>query len=101
MFEENSSCNNHAKGFKVQMMGDLYAGAMDSSAINKTGYTPIVNDLKRIDGLSSASDIVKECAYEYSRGGGNLFGAYVGPDDRNAAVNKLQFSQSGLSLPGR
>src|SRR5690606_19533269 len=38
---------------------------------------------------------------EYSQGGGNLFGAYVGPDDRNAAVNKLQFSQSGLSLPGR
>lgn len=101
MLEESAAGNNFAKGSPEQMMGDLYAGAMDSSAIDKAGYTPIVNDLRRIDGLSSASDIVRECAYEYSQGGGNLFGAYVGPDDRNAAVNKLQFSQSGLSLPGR
>ena len=75
MLEESAAGNNFAKGSPEQMMGDLYAGAMDSSAIDKAGYTPIVNDLRRIDGLSSASDIVRECAYEYSQGGGNLLRA--------------------------
>ena len=101
MLEEAAAGNGFAKGSPEQMMGDLYAGAMDSLAIDKAGYTPVANDLKRIDRLSSAADVVEECAYEYSQGGGNLFGAYVGADDRNATVNKLQFSQSGLSLPGR
>ncbi|HEX5025482.1 MAG TPA: M13 family metallopeptidase [Agriterribacter sp.] len=101
MLDEAAAAKGLAKGSPEQMMGDLFAGAMDSAAIDKKGYTPLADDLKRIDGLSSVSDIVKECAYEYTLGGNNIFGAAVGADDRNANVNKLHFGQDGLSLPDR
>lgn len=101
MLDEAAAGKDLTKGSPEQMMGDLYAGAMDSAAIDKKGYAPLVNDLKRIDALSSVSDIVKECAYEYTLGGSNIFGTFVASDDRNANLNRLQFRQDGLSLPDR
>lgn len=101
MLEELAAGRGFEKGSPEQMMGDLYAGAMDSAAIDQKGYAPVEDDLKRIDGIASIAELVKECAYEYTLGDENIFGVYVAADDRDAAVNKLQFHQDGLSLPGR
>jgi putative endopeptidase len=47
---------NPGKNRLFQMVGDFYASAMDSAAIEKMGYTPIKNDLARIEILQSLQE---------------------------------------------
>ncbi|MCO5241683.1 MAG: M13 family metallopeptidase [Chitinophagaceae bacterium] len=101
MLDELAAGQTYAQGTPEQMMGDLYAGAMDSAAIDRNGYAPLADDLNRIEQITSVEGLVKECAYEYTVGDENIFGVFVAPDDRDATVNKLQFFQDGLSLPTR
>lgn len=101
MLEKLAFGRDYQEGMPEQILGDFYAGAMDTAVINSKGYTPLSDDLNRIGQINTISDLIKECAYEYTLGGNNIFGVYVGSDDRDASMNKLQFFQDGLSLPSR
>jgi putative endopeptidase len=83
-------------------VGDFYAAAMDSMAIEKAGATPIQPDLERIKAIKSTEDILNELAYQRATGTGNpLFGFAVGQDRKNPKVMVPQLFQGGTSLPDR
>lgn len=90
-----------APGSAEQKVGDLYRAGMDSVTIDKAGITPLNDLMARIDAIKDANGIINEIALEQSEGNSNLFGFYVGPDDKNVTNNICNLSQSGLGLPDR
>ena len=86
----------------AQRVGDMYASAMDSVAIEKLGYTPIKSELDRLKNITTKKQVLNEIATMRTKGFGSpLFGFYVGQDDKD--VNKYipQFAQGGTTLPDR
>lgn len=86
----------------TRMIGDFYAGAMDSIAIEAKGYQLIQPDLNRIAAISDVNGIINEIAtLRTTAKASPLFGIGVGQDDKN--VNKYipQIGQGGTTLPDR
>ncbi|MBO9617728.1 MAG: M13 family metallopeptidase [Niabella sp.] len=100
---EKASANKNAPAGSVEKrVGDFYAAAMDSAAIEKRGYTPIKADLAAIDGIQSVADVLKTINYLRRSGTASpLYGFYVGQDRKNVEVMIPQLSQGGTSLPDR
>lgn len=100
--EEAATNKNAAKGSVEQRVGDLYASAMDSAAIEKAGFTPIKPELERLASLTIKDEVLHEMATLRTKGiGGLLFGFYVGQDDKNVNEYIPGLSQGGTSLPDR
>jgi putative endopeptidase len=93
---------NAPKGSLTQRVGDLYASAMDTVAIDQRGYTPIQPDLKRIDGISSLDGVVNEIVYQRANAiGSPLFSFGVRQDPKKVSKYVVGFGQGGTSLPDR
>ncbi|WP_188501494.1 M13 family metallopeptidase [Pontibacter amylolyticus] len=89
-------------GSVERRVGDFYAAAMDSAAIEKLGYTPIKADLERIKGIQDVNGVLHEVATLRSTGAAApMFGFYVGQDRKNVEVMIPQLSQGGTTLPDR
>ena len=102
LLTEVSATPGQPKGSLKQRVGDLYASGMDSIAIEKLGYTPIVPDLKRVDKISDLNGVITEMMYQRTVGEGSpLFRFGVGQDDKHPNVNIVGFDQGGTSLPDR
>jgi putative endopeptidase len=111
LIEENSkrlrtlcedAAANDTNNTIYQRVGDLYASAMDSAAIEKLGSSPIQPELKRLAALSTKEQILTEIATERTKGiGGILFSFSIGQDDRNVNEYIPGLGQGGISLPDR
>src|SRR5687767_3070781 len=51
------AAKNPSRNRLTQMVGEFYASAMDSTMINKLGYTPIKPDLDKIAAISSLEGV--------------------------------------------
>ena len=93
---------NDTKNSIYQRVGDLYASAMDSAAIEKLGAEPIKPELARLAGLTTKEQILNEIATQRTKGvGGILFGFGVSQDDKDVNTYIPGVSQGGTSLPDR
>lgn len=90
-----------AKGSIGQQVGDLYASALDSTAVNKAGISPLQGKLDQIKALKTPQDLLNYLTTQYTKGDGFLFAFYVAPDDKNSNVERPQFMQGGLGLPNK
>ncbi len=85
-----------------QRVGDLYAAAMDSAAIEKLSYTPIKPELDRLNAITTQQEVLNEVATLRTKGiGGVLYGFFVGQDDKNVNQYIPSLNQGGISLPDR
>ncbi|WP_207426100.1 M13 family metallopeptidase [Pedobacter sp. SYSU D00535] len=90
------------KGSIERRVGDFYAAAMDSLAIEKAGYQPIKPDLSRIQGIKDLSGVLNEAANLRIAGAASpMFGFHVGQDRKNVEKMVPQLTQGGISLPDR
>lgn len=96
---EEAAAANAAKGSAEQKVGDFYASGLDSATIEKRGYEPLKPQLAKIAALKDYKDAVAYMAADEANRGGELFGLYVGADDRQSTINRINFTQAGLSLP--
>ena len=92
---------SQVKGSPAQQIGDLYAVALDSAAIDSAGISPLANDLKQIASIKNVSDLLAVITAEYKNGDGALFSFYVSPDDKNSNMERPHFDQGGLGLPNK
>ncbi|MHA6247972.1 M13 family metallopeptidase [Pontibacter sp. CAU 1760] len=91
-----------AAGSVEKRVGDFYAAAMDSAAIEKAGYKPIKADLKRVGSVKSLDAVLNEAtALRASGFASPMFGFYVGQDRKNVENMVPQLSQGGTTLPDR
>ncbi|WP_018477658.1 M13 family metallopeptidase [Pontibacter roseus] len=98
-----SAANTKAPAGSIEKrVGDFYAAAMDSAAIEKLGYTPIKADLERIKAIQDVNGVLNETAFLRTSGAASpMFGFYVGQDRKNVEVMIPQLSQGGTTLPDR
>lgn len=99
--EKSAEETDAAKGSNVQKIGDFYASAMDTIAINKAGISPLKSELAKIDAITDVPSLLKTMAHLHTIGSGAGFSFYVSQDDKISSKNALQFMQGGLGLGQR
>lgn len=80
---------------------DLYASFMDAQRIEAVGIDPLKPELARIDAVHDAAGVAALAAHLVRIGVDAPFTISVAPDERDASRYAIDFSQSGLGLPGR
>ncbi|GAB3319780.1 M13 family peptidase [Larkinella ripae] len=96
---EEAAAAGAAKGSTEQKVGDFYASGLDTVTIEQKGYEPLKPELAKIAALQDYKQVLNYLAADETNRGGALIGFYVGPDDRKSDLNRINFGQSGLSLP--
>ncbi|MGI4820465.1 MAG: M13 family metallopeptidase [Janthinobacterium lividum] len=87
-------------GTNAQKVGDFYAAAMDSAAIEAAGLKYLQPKLTEINNLKSLADIQKYVASPKTFSPG-WYGFGVGQDSKNSTVYAVQLRQGGLGLGDR
>ncbi|MGV3640187.1 MAG: M13 family metallopeptidase [Adhaeribacter sp.] len=91
-----------APGTPEKRVGDFFAAAMDSVAIDKAGFQPIKADLKKAASVKNTAGVLQQAAAMRTAGiASPLFGFYVGQDRKNPKQMVPQLSQGGTTLPDR
>jgi len=98
---DTASAHSHEPGSLEQKVGDFYASAMDTAAIDAAGLKPIETDLEQIAAIRSPADLAHALAALHNEGVGGCFLVYVGADQKKSDINALYARQGGLSLPSR
>ncbi|TGE26754.1 M13 family metallopeptidase [Hymenobacter metallicola] len=101
LLEEAAANRSAAKGSNTQKVGDFYAAAMDTVAIEKAGITPLKPELDRIAAIKDLKGVQDEIARQRLLQTGAFFGAGVEVDEKNSTQYTIGFSQGGLTLPDR
>ncbi len=83
------------------ILGNYYASFIDMNARNNLALTPIQEDLRKIQKMTSKSDIVRMIAEHHIMGIGSLFGFGVGQDLKNVDMNISYIGQGGIGLPSK
>ncbi len=93
---------NPGKNDLVKRVGDFYASAMDSAAIEKLGYQPIKPYLDNIEKLNSRADLLEHINYLRSKSvTGALYNIGVRQDAKNVTQYIIGIGQGGTTLPDR
>ena len=100
----NDAAKNAAKapkGTNAQKVGDFYASAMDSMAIETAGLKYLQPHLNRIAAIKTLDEMQHFLADPKAQAGSVWFGSGVGPDEKISTQYAVQLGQGGLSLPDR
>lgn len=101
ILDEAINVRGAKKGSPEQMVGDLFASGMDSTAIESAGLTPLKAEFDRIDAISNGEQLLDELARKTTIGLNPVFRFSIGPDDKNVTQNVCNLMQGGLGLPDR
>lgn len=96
-----AAARSHEPGSVEQKVGDFYAAALDTAAIEAADLKPIAGELAQVAAVASPADLARLLAYFHNQGVPGLFGVSVGADQKNSAMNALYARQGGMSLPSR
>jgi putative endopeptidase len=90
--------NSYPEGTVEQKLSDLYKLAMDSARREKDGIAPVLPLIKRLEAAKTKEQLFAIQMEMMPYGNMELFGAYIGADEKNATQNILNFMQGGLTL---
>ena len=90
--------NTYSAGSVEQKLSDLYKLAMDSVRREQDGLAPVMPLIKRLETAKTKEQLFAIQLDLMAYGNMEIFGAYIGADEKNAAQNILNFYQSGLTL---
>ena len=91
----------HPAGSPAGKVADFFRSAMDTNRLELLGFKPIEADLKRINELSGAQDVLRLLADFHGHGIDACFGRSPSADAKNSSVYTFYLSQGGLGLPDR
>ena len=98
---ENAS-KNAGSNLLMKRVGDYYASAMDSAAIEKLGAIPVQPFLRKIKGLKTKQDVLSEINFLRAHAiTGPLYSIGVRQDAKHASNYIINIGQGGTSLPDR
>lgn len=102
LVEDAAADKSAAPGSVKRRVGDFFAAAMDSTAIEKLGYQPIKADLQKVKQIKNIQGILDYAAYLRTSGiAVPFFGFGVGQDRKNVSKYAIQLGQGGTTLPDR
>lgn len=82
-------------------VGVFYSSGMDSAKIDQLGYTPIKEEIEKINSINNKENLVKHVAYMHKYIGSPLFTFFSTVDAKNSDSVITGIYQSGLGLPDR
>ncbi|GAB2474418.1 metallopeptidase [Hymenobacter qilianensis] len=99
---QDAAANTSApKGSNLQKVGDFYASAMDSAAIDAAGLKPLQPELNRIAAIKDLKGLQASLARQQMLRTRSVFGAGVAQDRKISTQYAVYLSQGGLTLPDR
>lgn len=98
---EETAANPGTAGAQRQKVGDFFASAMDTAAIDAAGLKPLQGELDRIAAIGNVDELVRHVADAHRHIGAPLFGSSIYADQKDNTVIRFYLSQGGLSLPTR
>jgi putative endopeptidase len=98
---EDAAANPGAPGSSRQKVGDFFASAMDTAAIDAAGLKPLEPTLQQIAAIGSIDDLTRYLAYAHNHIGAPLFGTFIYADFKDNSKIRFYLAQGGLSLPTR
>ena len=101
ILEDAAANRAAAPGSNAQKVGDFYAAAMDTAAIDRAGLTPLKPELNRLAAVRDAAALRAEIAHLQQLGTGVFFRSGVDVDEKNTTQYAVQLNQGGLTLPNR
>ncbi|SHL46827.1 M13 family metallopeptidase [Hymenobacter psychrotolerans] len=101
ILEEAAANTSAAKGTNAQKVGDFYATAMDTMAIEKAGLKFLKPELDRIAAIKDLKGLQAEIMRQQMEGTGAFFSSGVGQDEKKSTEYAFYLSQGGLGLPDR
>ncbi|WP_216690367.1 M13 family metallopeptidase [Hymenobacter siberiensis] len=101
ILEDAAANRNAAPGSNAQKVGDFYASAMDTVAIDRTGLAPLKPELDRVAAVRNATGLRAEIVRLQELGASPFFRAGVDVDEKKTTQYAVQMNQSGLTLPNR
>jgi putative endopeptidase len=101
ILEDAAANRTAAPGSNAQKVGDFYASAMDTAAIDRAGLAPLRPELDRVANIRSLANLRTELVHLQEIGASPFFRAGVDVDEKNTAQYAVQLSQGGLTLPNR
>ena len=101
ILEDAAANRNAAPGSNAQKVGDFYAAAMDTVAIEKAGLTPLQPELARIAALKTRAQLPALIAHEQDLGTGVFFRGGVQVDEKNTTRYIIGLDQGGLTMGDR
>ncbi|HTO15900.1 MAG TPA: M13 family metallopeptidase [Edaphocola sp.] len=101
ILESVAAKNNAVKGSKEYNVANFFKSGMDAENINKQGIAAIQPELDQIKGIQNEQDLIKVITSLTKKGVPTVFGAYIGPDDRDVTKIIAQFGQAGLGMPSK
>lgn len=84
-----------------QKVADFFTSGMDTIAIERLGFEPLMPYLKKIDAINNRNEIINYVAFAKTQLSSVLFSNYIGADEKNSAMNIPSFYQGGIGLPDR
>ncbi|GAB3587508.1 M13 family metallopeptidase [Hymenobacter daeguensis] len=90
-----------APGSNAQKVGDFYAAAMDTVAIDRAGLAPLKPELDRVANIRSLANLRTEVVHLQEIGASVFFNIGVDVDEKNTTQYAVQMGQGGLTLPNR
>ncbi len=85
----------------MKKVGDYYASCMAENAIDEKGTVPLAPDLRRVDAITTKTDIAAVIGHMHTLGESSFFGFGAAPDFKDATNYILIYAQGGLGLPDR
>jgi putative endopeptidase len=101
ILEDAAANRDAAPGSNAQKVGDFYASAMDTVAIEKAGLAPLKPELARIAALKTRAQLPALLAHEQALGTGAFFRSGVQVDEKNTTRYVVSFDQGGLGMGDR
>ncbi|MDO7851204.1 M13 family metallopeptidase [Hymenobacter convexus] len=101
ILEDAAANRTAAPGSNAQKVGDFYAAAMDTVAIDRAGLAPLQPELNRVANIRSLANLRTELVHFQEVGTGAFFNLGVDVDEKNTTQYAVQLSQGGLTLPNR
>lgn len=98
---EETAAKPGEKGGIRQKVGDFFAAAMDSVAIEKAGIAPLKSRLDRINNIKNYAGLLDEIAAQYADGDGSIWRLFAMADAKDAKTTVAYLSQGGTNLPDR
>jgi putative endopeptidase len=98
---ETAAARSHEPGSVEQKVGDFFASAMDTAAIEAAGIKPVETDLAQVAAIGNLTDLAHTLAVLHNQGVSGLFAVGVSADQKQSDINALYAFQGGLSLPSK
>jgi putative endopeptidase len=98
---QKAAAKSHEPGSIEQKVGDFFASAMDTAAINAAGTQPVATDLAQVAAMTNETDLARTLAVLHNQGVSGLFAVSVTADQKKSDTNALYAFQGGMSLPSK